>query len=104
MGFLSEIISIISGFIDDSYYSSSERWFDNIWRKLNRPYMAEGILELRDGKLYKKFLVTFHDGSNIVVVEDNDEGYKLRHVRLSSDHKRQILQEGYLTIKQYNNM
>ena len=104
MGLLSDLFSLLTETTDNSYVYNSERWFDNLWKKMYRPYTAEGVLVLKEGRLFKKFYVTFHDDTSIVIVDDNDEGQKLRHITLSTDHKKQLLRDGYITIKEYGQL
>lgn len=101
MGLLSDLFSFLAEVSDDSYLYSCERWFDNLWKKMYRPYTAEGVLEIRDGKFYKKLYVTFRDDTRIVITDDNDEGKKLHYVNLNSEQKKQLLRDGFLTIKKY---
>lgn len=101
MGFISDLISFLTEISDDSYLTNCEHWFDGIWKKLSRPYTAKGILVIKDGKFYKKFCVTFRDGTLIVITEENDEGKDLRYITLNSEQKKQLLHDGYITIKEY---
>lgn len=101
MGFISDLFSFLTEIFDDSYLFNSERWFDSIWKKLSRPYTAKGVLEIKDRKLYKKFYVTFRDDTLIVITDENDEGKDLRYVTLNSGQKKQLLCDGYITIKEY---
>lgn len=101
MGLISDLFSFLTEISDDSYLYSCERWFDNLWKKMYRPYTAEGVLEIRDGKFYKKLYVTFRDDTRIVITDDNDEGKKLHYVNLNLEQKKQLLRDGFLTIKEY---
>lgn len=101
MGLLSDLFSLLVENTDNSYVYSNECWFDNLWKKMYRPYTAKGVLELKEGRLFKKFYVLFPDDTGIVIVDDNDEGQKLRHITLSTEHKRQLLRDGFITIKKY---
>lgn len=101
MGFISDLISFLTEISDDSYLFTCECWFDDIWKKLSRPYTAKGMLVIIDGKLYKKFYVTFRDDTLIIITDENDEGKKLRYVTLNSEQKKQLLRNGYINIKEY---
>ena len=101
MGVISDLFSLLTEISDDSYLFSCKRWFDVIWKKLYRPYTAKGVLVIKNGKLYKKFYVTFRDNTLIVITDENDEGKKLRYVTLNSEQKKQLLCDGYITIKEY---
>lgn len=101
MGLLSDLFSFLTDISGDSYSYSCERWFDSIWDKMNRPCSAEGCLEVKEGKLYKKFYVTFRDRTSLVISDENDDGRELRYVNLNSEQKKQLLRDGYITIKEY---
>lgn len=101
MGLLSDLFAFLTDITDDGYFAISEHWFDNVWKKMYRPNFAEGCLEVRDGKLYKKFLVSFRDGTSLVIKDKNDDGRELRYVTLNSEQKKQLLRDGYITIKEY---
>lgn len=102
MGLLSDLFSFLIDITDDGYSAVSERWFDNVWEKMYRPNCAEGCLEVRDGKLYKKFRVSFRDGTCLVITDENDDGRELRYVNLNSEQKKQLLRDGYVTIREYD--
>ena len=66
-----------------------------------RPNCAESLIDIKDGKLYKKFLVSFCDGTSIVITDENDDGRELRYVNLNSEQKKQLLRDRSVTIKEY---
>lgn len=101
MGIIYSLFSFLSEASDDSYLLGCERWFDGVWKNLYRPNYAKGCLEIKEGRLYKKLLVSLRDNTRIVITDDNDEGRKLRYVSLNSEQKRQLLHNGFLTIKEY---
>lgn len=101
MGLLSDFFSFLTDLPDDSYIVDSERWFDNVYKKFKRLRFAEGRLEIRDGKLYRKFSVLFYDGTSLIITDDRDEGGELRSAYLNTDQKKQLLRDGYITIKEY---
>lgn len=44
MGLLSDIFDFLTEQTSDNYIANSERWFDSVWKHLNRTDCAEGIL------------------------------------------------------------
>lgn len=102
MGLLSDLFAFLTDIADDGYLAVSEHWFDNVWKKMYRPNCAESRLEVRDGKLYKKFLVSFRDGTSLVITDENDDGRELRYVNLNSEQKKQLLRDGCVTIREYD--
>lgn len=61
MGLLSDIFDFLTEQTSDNYITNSERWFDSVWKRLSRVDCAEGILEIRKGKLFRRMSVTFRD-------------------------------------------
>lgn len=101
MGLLSDIFDFLTDQTSDNYIANSERWFDSVWKHLNRTDCAEGILEVREGKLFKKLSVTFRDYTKISIIDNEDEGCSLRSVNLDSNQKRQLIREGRIVLKEY---
>ena len=102
MGLFSDLFSFLTDITDDSYIVSSERWFDNVYKRINHVESSEGRLEVRSGNLYRKLYVTFRDGSSLVITDEKDNGRELRYVNLNSEQKKQLLRDGYVTIREYD--
>lgn len=101
MGLLSDIFDFLIEQTSDNYISKSERWFDSVWKHLNRTDSAEGILEVRDGNLFRRLSVTFRDGTKISIIDVEDEGCSLRSVNLDSNQRRQLIRDGRIVLKEY---
>lgn len=101
MGLLSDIFDFLTEQTSDNYIANSESWFDSVWKHLIRTDSAEGILEVRNGKLFRKMSVTFRGYTKISIVDVEDEGCNLRSVNLDSKQKRQLIREGRIVLKEY---
>ena len=101
MGLLSDIFDFLIEQTSDNYISNSERWFDSVWKHLNRTDSAEGILEVRDGNLFRRLSVTFRDGTKFSIIDVEDDGCSLRSVNLDSIQRRQLIRDGRIVLKEY---
>lgn len=101
MGLLSDLFDLLTEQTSDGYISKSERWFDSVWKHLSRTDCAEGILEVREGKLFRRLSVTFRDYTKISIIDNDDEGCCLRSVNLDSNQKRQLIRDGRIVLKEY---
>lgn len=101
MGLLSDIFDFLTEQTSGSYIANSERLFDSIWKHLSHTECAEGILEIREGKLFRRMSVTFRDYTKISIIDNEDEGCSLRSVNLDSSQKRQLIRDGRIVLKEY---
>lgn len=101
MGLLSSIFDFLAEQSADNYMICSERWFDYLRKHFDYSDCAEGVLEVRNGKLFKKFVVRFRNNTKVIIMDDEDEGCSLSSINLNSIQKKQILKYGYFILKEY---
>lgn len=101
MGLLDIIFETLGEASNTAYLNRSERWFDRSWNNLQNPYRGTGILEIKDGMLFKRLIVRFIDGFEITIIDEDDDGCSLDSVYLNSSQKKEILRKGYFVLKKY---
>lgn len=101
MGLLSFLFDLLDDSTSNWYIEISKSWFDRVWNSLRYPNIGKGILIIQDGKLYKRLYVEYGNELSYTIYDDNDDGCKLRYVRLTQEQKDEILRNGYIIIKRY---
>lgn len=103
MGILSDLFRIISLWASETdYLYQAEKWSDCIWSKMRDTYCGDGLLLEKDGKLYKRFRVTFNDGTTGVFFDEEDLGVPINEVELKSYQKKELKRNNYFILKHYN--
>lgn len=102
MGLLDIIFAALGETSDTAYLDRSERWFDKSWKKFKEPYKGTAVLEIKDGMLFKKFVVRFADDFEITLTDENDDGCHLDSIYMNASQKKEILRKGYFVLKKYH--
>lgn len=103
MEFLSELFRIVSLWASETdYLYQAEKWSDGIWGKMRHAYCGDGLLLEKEGKLYKRFRVTFNDGATGVFFDEEDSGVPINEVELKSYQKKELKRSNYFILKHYN--
>lgn len=101
MGILSTILDFITSFDGSSYIEDAKGWGDEIWEDMN--LVSNGVLSLTmiDERLYKQLRLEFRNGTVGVFTESNDCGWVASSRDLTKQQRRQLKEEGCITIKRY---
>lgn len=101
MGILSTILDFITSFDGSSYIEDAKGWGDEIWEDMN--LVSNGVLSLTmiDERLYKQLRLEFRNGTVGVFTESNDCGWFASSRDLTKQQRRQLKEEGCITIKRY---
>lgn len=101
MGLLSSIFDFITSFDGSSYIEDAKEWGDDVWNDMDG--VSNGILSLTmiDERLYKQLRLEFRNGTVGVFTESNDRGWAVSSRDLTKQQRRQLKEEGCVTIKRY---
>lgn len=101
MGIITTIFDFITSFDGSSYIEDAKRWGDGVWNDINN--VRNGILSLTmiDERLYKQLRLEFRNGTVGVFTESDDRGWVASNRDLTKQQRRQLKEEGCITIKRY---
>ncbi len=101
MGFLSAVFDFITSFDGSSYIEDAKEWGDDVWNETDG--VSNGILSLTmiDERLYKQLRLEFRNGMVGVFTKSNDCGWAVSSRDLNKQQRRQLKEEGCITIKRY---
>ena len=101
MGIITTIFDFITSFDGSSYIEDAKRWGDGVWNDMNN--VRNGILSLTmiDERLYKQLRLEFRNGTVGVFTESDDRGWVASNRDLTKQQRRQLKEEGCITIKRY---
>ena len=101
MGFLANLFEFITSFDGSFYIEDAKRWGDGIWNDIEG--VSNGVLSLTmiDERLYKQLRLEFRNGTVGVFTESNDRGWAASSRDLTKQQRRQLKEEGCITIKRY---
>ena len=101
MGFLANLFEFITSFDGNSYIESAKEWGDDLWGDMNG--VSNGVLSLTMiyERLYKQVRLDFRNGTVGVFTESNDRGWAVSSRDLTKQQRRQLKEEGCVTIKRY---
>lgn len=103
MGIISRLFRIISFFaLETDYLYQAEKWSDNIWNRIREAYCGDGLLVEKDRKLFRRFRITFEDGTTGIFFDEEDRGIPTDELELKPYHKRELEKNGYFILKHYN--
>lgn len=101
MGFLTNILDFITSIDGSSYIEDAKEWGDEVWNDMEGA--SSGVLSLTmiDERLYKQLRLEFRNGTIGVFTESNDRGWAASSRDLTKQQRRQLKEEGCVTIKRY---
>lgn len=101
MGFLTSLLDMINSFDGTSYIENAKGWGDDLWDDMDG--VSNGILSLTmiDERLYKQLRLNFRNGTVGVFSESNDRGWATTSRVLTKKQRKQLKEEGCITIKRY---
>lgn len=101
MGFLTNLFDFITSFDGSSYIEDAKEWGDEVWNDMDG--ISSGVLSLMmiDERLYKQLRLEFRNGTVGVFTESNDRGWASSSRDLSKQQRKQLKEEGCITIKRY---
>lgn len=101
MGVISTFLDVITSFNGFSYVENAKEWGDNIWDNMDG--VSNGVLSLTkiDERLYKQLRLEFRDDTVGVFTDTNDCGWAASRRDLTKQERRQLNDEGSITIKRY---
>lgn len=101
MGFLTNLFDFIISFDGSSYIEDAKEWGDEVWNDMDG--ISSGVLSLMmiDERLYKQLRLEFRNGTVGVFTESNDRGWASSSRDLSKQQRKQLKEEGCITIKRY---
>lgn len=101
MGIITTIFDFITSFDGSSYIEDAKGWGDDVWNDMDG--VSNGILSLTmiDERLYRQMRLEFRNGTIGVFTESNDRGWAASSRNLTKQQRRQLKEEGCITIKRY---
>ena len=101
MGFITNILDFITSFDGSSYIEDAKGWGDDVWNDMDG--VSNGVLSLAmiDERLYKQLRLEFRNGTVGVFTESDDRGWAASSRDLNKQQRKQLKEEGYITIKRY---
>lgn len=101
MGILTSIFDFITSFDGSSYIEDAKGWGDDVWNDMDG--VSNGVLSLTmiDERLYKQLRLEFRNGTVGVFTESNDRGWATSNRDLTKQQRKQLKEEGCITIKRY---
>lgn len=101
MGILTNILDFITSFDGSSYIEDAKGWGDVVWNDMDG--VSHGVLSLTiiDERLYKQMRLEFRNGTIGVFTESNDRGWAASSRDLTKQQRKQLKEEGCITIKRY---
>ena len=101
MGILTSIFDFITSFDGSSYIEDAKGWGDDVWNDMDG--VSNGVLSLAmiDERLYKQLRLEFRNGTVGVFTESDDRGWAASSRDLTKQQRRQLKDEGCITIKRY---
>lgn len=101
MGLLSTFFDFITSFDGSSYIEDAKGWGDDVWNGMDG--VSNGILSMTmiDERLYKQLRLEFRNGTVGVFTESDDRGWAASSRDLNKQQRKQLKEEGYITIKRY---
>lgn len=101
MGFLTSLLDIITSFDGSSYIEDAKGWGDDLWDDLDGVSNGALFLTMIDERLYKQLRLEFRNGTVGVFTESDDRGWTASSRDLNKQQRRQLKEEGRVTIKRY---
>lgn len=101
MGLLSTFFDIITSFDVSSYIEDTKGWGDDVWNDMDDAKSGVLSLTMIDERLYKQFRLEFRNGTVGVFTESDDRGWAVSSRDLNKQQRRQLKEEGCITIKRY---
>lgn len=101
MGFFTNLLDIITSFDGSSYIEDAKEWGDEVWSDIGG--VSNGVLSLTmiDERLYKQLRLELRNGTVGVFTESTDRGWAASSRDLNKQQRRQLKEEGCITIKRY---
>ena len=101
MGVITNIVDFITSFDGSSYIEDAKGWGDDVWNDMDG--VSNGVLSLTmiDERLYKQLRLEFRNGTVGVFTESNDRGWTASSRDLTKQQRRQLKDEGCITMKRY---
>lgn len=101
MGIIATIFDFITSFDGSSYIEDAKRWGDGVLNDMDD--VRNGVLSLTmiDERLYKQLRLDFRNGTVGVFTESNDRGWAASSRDLTKQQRKQLREEGCITIKRY---
>lgn len=101
MGLLSTFVDFITSFDGSSYIEDAKGWGDDVLNDMDD--VRNGVLSLTmiDERLYKQLRLEFRNGTVGVFTESNDRGWATSSRDLTKQQRKQLKEEGCITIKRY---
>lgn len=101
MGFLTNILDFITSIDGSSYIEDAKGWGDDVWNDMDG--VSSGVLSLTmiDERLYKQLRLEFCNGTVGVFTESDDRGWAASSRDLTKQQRKQLKEEGCITIKRY---
>lgn len=101
MNLLTSIFDFITSFDGSSYIEDAKRWGDGVLNDMDD--VRNGVLSLTmiDERLYKQLRLEFCNGTVGVFTESDDRGWVASSRDLNKQQRRQLKEEGCITIKRY---
>ena len=101
MGILTNILDFITSLDGSSYIEDAKGWGDEVWNDMDG--ISSGVLSLTmiDERLYKQLRLEFRNGTVGVFTESNDRGWAASSRDLTKQQRKQLKEEGCITIKRY---
>lgn len=101
MGILSTFFDFITSFDGSSYIEDAKGWGDDVWNDMDGVSIGVLSLTMIDERLYKQLRLEFRNGTVGVFTESNDRGWAASSRDLTKQQRRQLKEEGCITIKRY---
>lgn len=101
MGILSSIIDFVTSLDGSSYIEDPKVWGDEVWNTMKGVSSGTLSLTMIDERLYKQLRLTFRNGNNGVITEENERSRTASGHHLTKRQQRQLKEEGCITIKRY---
>ena len=101
MGILTNILDFITSLDGSSYIEDAKGWGDEVWNDMDG--ISSGVLSMTmiDERLYKQLRLEFRNGTVGVFTESNDRGWAASSRDLTKQQRKQLKEEGCITIKRY---
>ncbi len=101
MGFLANLFEFITSFDGNSYIEGAKEWGDDLWGDMDGVSNGALFLTMIDERLYKQLRLAFRNGTVGVFTESDDRGWAASSRDLTKQQRRQLKEEGCITIKRY---
>lgn len=103
MGIIADLFRVVSFWVSEKdYLYQAEKWSDRMWNRLRDTYCADGLLLEKEGRLFKRFRVSFNDGTTGVFFDEEDGGISIDQVELETYQKKELKKNNYFIFKHYN--